>query len=110
LDPILQFLTRSARQKLVPLPSLQKTIPPPLSQKILQVQASPVNDNRIGDNHDPWKVELRRQWNQAINDSNVCNQSIQAQSFTFQIGFPSGMEGSETTRKLCGSTKTAAKR
>ncbi|KAL3922495.1 MAG: hypothetical protein SGILL_002172, partial [Bacillariaceae sp.] len=121
LDPVLQFLTKATGQTLVSLTNLQKTIPS-LSQKvpwqhleslldfgILQVQAislavgDEASEAPAGEIDTCWKEELKQQWTQPQVNKTDCR-------ISFQIGFPSGLDGNETSKKLSGSTKTAAKR
>ena len=97
LDPILQFLTRATGQTLVPLSSIQRTIPPPLSEKvpvlhllsllelgILQVQATPASDTRSGSGSsnqtNAWRDELKRQWNQSVNNNSNNNNNNNSSS------------------------------
>ena len=96
LDPILQFLTKATGHIMVPLSTLQATIPSAkvpfehlevlLRHGILRVAPS---------NNQP---DFQNQWEQ---------QAQQFKPTTFQIGFPSPDQGDT---KLSGSTKTAAKR
>ena len=132
LDPILQFLTKATGQTLVPFGNLETTLPA-LSKVIpcedclclvrfgiLRVEtlasgeeASPTlrdDDEAEGHQQDPpqkdfltnqpWEVVLTNHWDKKQSTSSP------PLSPTLHIGFPSG----DTNKKLCGSTKTAAKR
>ena len=132
LDPILQFLTKATGQTIVPFGNLETTLPA-LSKiipcedflrlvrfGILRVETlasgeeasasfrdddevegqepDPSRDNFLPNR--PWEVVLTNYWDKKQSASSP------PLSPTLHIGFPSG----DTNKKLCGSTKTAAKR
>ena len=133
LDPLLQFLTRATGQTVVPLSNLLNTIPKKvpyddlltlLEYGIIQIQATPItsssnttreqvekdNTNVETNTVSCWKEDLKNDWNRKCPVSGGdTSPSDSSRRHTFKIGFPSG-DSSEVNRKLCGSTKTAAKR
>jgi DEAD/DEAH box helicase domain-containing protein len=135
LDPILQFLTKATGQILVPFGNLETTLPA-LSKVIpcedflclvrfgiLRVEAlasgEEASTTALRDDNDydeaegkqqdhprddlltnhPWEVVLTNHWGKKQSSSSPSPPTI-------HVGFPSG----DTNKKLCGSTKTAAKR
>lgn len=101
LDPTLQFLTKATGQTLVSITSLHATIPstkaipfPHVRQLVKHgiLQALPLKRSK------EQELDFEKQWTQ---------EQKEEQSTLFRIGFPSP-DGS--TKRLSGSTKTAAKR
>jgi DEAD/DEAH box helicase domain-containing protein len=135
LDPILQFLTRATGQTLVPLERLHQTMPTiQLSSKIPWLDLEALIDYGIihvhvkavaGDKETkqkkgidhvkdilPWKNQLKEQWDDHNQVMHQQTQTASSKKIEFLIGFHSGLDTntSEENRKLCGSSKTAAKR
>lgn len=136
LDPILQFLTKATGQTLVPfgnlrttLPALSKVIPCEdfcrlVRFGILRVETlaggeddAVLNNNNNGDTEDPRceqqdatgdkpKDALAKSWEDVLTTHWADTPNSSSLPPAFHIGFPSG----DTNKKLCGSTKTAAKR
>ncbi|VEU36400.1 unnamed protein product [Pseudo-nitzschia multistriata] len=118
LDPVLRFLTHATGQTLVPLEALRATIPG-LSGRvpfedlvrlvghgILRAEAGGVLGRNGGSNGCNHNDVLKEHWEQTPSPSKAEADPDQKDSASFLIGFPSG----DANRKLCGSTKTAAKR
>jgi superfamily II DNA/RNA helicase len=125
LDPILQFLTRATGQTLVPfgnlettLPTLSKVVPCEDFKRIVRfgilrvevltkrvegdapLQGDNENDKEQQEPNPDWEELLTKHWDSK--GSSSCSQPPPL----LHIGFPSG----DANKKLCGSTKTAAKR
>ncbi len=122
LDPVLQFLTKATGQTLVPFANLATTLP--TFSKVIpcedfcrlvrygilraekltegeETSSERENDDDVQQadetaNNQSWEAVLIKHWEKSKNSCPI----------TFYIGFPSG----DTNKKLCGSTKVAAKR
>ena len=116
LDPILQFLTKATGQTLVPfanlattLPTFSKVIPYEdfcrlVRHGILRVEKLTEGEETSSERENDEEVAK----NQSLEDAltKYWDKSKHSSPVTFYIGFPSG----DTNKKLCGSTKVAAKR
>ena len=126
IDPILQFLTKATGQTLVPFGNLESTLPAlprvvPCEDfcrlvrfGILRVESLARGEegipqrNKTQPNEETpeHSTQMNELWEDVLTKHWGKNKKSSSSSPTFHVGFPSG----DTNKKLCGSTKTAAKR